>query len=52
MRRSMVAMVAMVIGADEIRVPYSVIKKMAHVFRASDFHVKAVIRKTLLGSRW
>ena len=35
-----------VTGMDEIRVPYSVIKKMAHVFRASDFHVKAVIRKT------
>ena len=33
-------------GMDKIRVPYSVIKKMAHVFRASDFHVKAVIRKT------
>lgn len=35
-----------VTGMDKIRVPYSVIKKMAHVFRASDFHVKAVIRKT------
>ena len=35
-----------VTGLDKIRVPYSVIKKMAHVFRASDFHVKAVIRKT------
>ena len=38
--------VAEVTGMDKIRVPYSVIKKMAHVFRASDFHVKAVIRKT------
>ena len=35
-----------VTGMDKNRVPYSVIKKMAHVFRASDFHVKAVIRKT------
>ena len=35
-----------VTGMDKIWVPYSVIKKMAHVFRASDFHVKAVIRKT------
>ena len=35
-----------VTGMEKIRVPYSVIKKMAHVFRASDFHVKAVIRKT------
>ncbi len=35
-----------VTGMDKIRVPYSVIKKLAHVFRASDFHVKAVIRKT------
>ena len=33
-------------GMEKIRVPYSVIKKMAHVFRISDFHVKAVIRKT------
>lgn len=33
-------------GMDKIRVPYSVIKKMAHVFRSSDFHVKAVIRRT------
>ena len=33
-------------GVDKVRLPYSVIKKMAHVFRASDFHVKAVIQKT------
>ncbi len=35
-----------VTGIDRIKIPYSVMKKMAHVFRESSFHVKAVIRKT------
>ena len=33
-------------GMQNVRFPFSVVHKMAHVFRMSDFDVKAVIRKT------
>lgn len=33
-------------GLDKVRIPFSVLKKMAHVFRNSNFQVKAIIRRT------
>ena len=33
-------------GIEKVRVPYSVLRKLARVLRSSAFHVKCVIRKT------
>ncbi len=33
-------------GIAKVRLPYSVMRKMAHVLRLSDFHVKCVVRTT------
>ena len=33
-------------GIGKVRLPYSVMRKMAHVLRVSDFHVKCVVRTT------
>ena len=33
-------------GIEKVRIPYTVLKKMSHVLRESNFDVKAVIRRT------
>lgn len=33
-------------GMDRVKLPYSVLKKLPDVLRASDFHVKTVLRRT------
>ena len=33
-------------GLEHVRIPYSVLHKMAHVFRENHFHVQCVVRKT------
>ena len=33
-------------GIEKVSLPYSVMRKMAHVLRVSDFHVKCVVRTT------
>ena len=33
-------------GIEHVRIPYSVLHKMAHVFRENHFHVQCVVRKT------
>lgn len=34
-------------GIAHVRIPYSVMKKMTHLMRVHDFHLKAVIRRTV-----